>query len=473
VHSLSSVLFGSALRRWSTCVVANLIFYVGGSALQHHVLEVSASPGLALGLVFFWVLLGVLNGLITTLALGNLIVYDGFLDDFLRDEMAELDAKIMGEVADTEDEDIDALVRTGSGMRFVIVCLVLILVHLGVANEIPGGFMGRYTHPGVALTNLRNDDPMLRRQGIDLIANRLDFTITPAVDSAVLKALADDDDGVVARATFVAGILDLDAAVEPIGRLAVERPSLTFTSLISLGQLDTPASRVVAKRLVKETVVQEEPQALALMLGLLKVPLVDQLVAIYKAHPDNEDIRVAAIWSLGEMRDSRMLKVMTGALKDESLAVRCAASHGLEKMVVLDSSGALRAAFEAGDPYDVCPEKNLPVQEGGPIVHLVKKRSYMFGLIRALATTDDPRLLRWLVEHQEDTPDYRTKMFMKKVWERLEEKDARGELNKLKLRLRQKRMLEEAAVKPAPKTTPDAGPNAADAASGGAADGAR
>ncbi len=439
MHSLGSALFGSALRRWSTCVVSNLLFYAGGSALQHYVLEVSAAPGFALGLVFLWVLMGLINGLVTTITLGDLILFDGFLEDFLRDEMAELDAKIMGEVPDTEDEDIDALVRTGSGMRFIMVLLVITLVHLGVANEIPGGFMGRYTHPGVALTNLRNDDPMLRRRGIDLIANRLDFTITPAVEKAVLTALADPDDGVTARATFVAGILDLEAAVEPIGRLAVEKPSLTFTSLISLGQLDSPQSRVIAKRLVKEKAVQEEPQALALMLGLLKVPLVDQLVAIYKAHPQDEDIRVAAIWALGEMRDSRMLKVVVSALQDSALAVRCAAAHGLEKMVVLESSEPLRAAFVAGDPYDVCPEKNLPVQEGGPIVHLVKKRSYMFGLIRALATTDDPRLLRWLVDHQDDTPDYRTKMFMKKVWERLKEKDARGELNKLKLRLRQKR----------------------------------
>lgn len=470
MHSLSSALFGSTLRRWSTCVISNLIFYLGGGALQHYVLEVSASPGLALVLVFVWVLAGVLNGLIMTITLGDLIVYDGFLDDVLRDEMAELDAKIMGDVPDTEDEDIDALVRTGSGMRFVVVCLVLVLVHLGIANEIPGGFMTQYTHPGVALTHLRNDDPVLRRQGIDLVANRLDFTITPAVEKAVMKALADPDEGVAARATFVSGILDLKAAVEPIGRLAVEKPALTFTSLISLGQLDTPESRQLAKRLVKEPAVQEEPQALALMLGLLKVPLVDQLVSIYKAHPDDEDTRVAAIWSLGEMRDSRMLKVMTSALKDPSLAVRCAASHGLEKMVVLESSEPLRAAFEAGDPYDVCPEKNLPVQEGGPIVHLVKKRSYMFGLIRALATTDDPRLLRWLVDHQDDTPDYRTKMFMKKVWERLKEKDARGDLNKLKLRLRQQRMLQQAMPKAA---TPDAGTVDTEKPPGGALDGGR
>ena len=111
MHSLSSALFGSTLRRWSTCVISNLIFYLGGGALQHYVLEVSASPGLALVLVFVWVLAGVLNGLIMTITLGDLIVYDGFLDDVLRDEMAELDAKIMGDVPDTEDEDIDALVR--------------------------------------------------------------------------------------------------------------------------------------------------------------------------------------------------------------------------------------------------------------------------------------------------------------------------------------------------------------------------
>jgi len=398
-----------------------------------------------------------MTGVVCTIALGDYIVHSRFTAEFLRDEMAELDAKLTGDgdgdESDSED-DIASMAGAGSSVRFWLVWMVLTVLHLTVGNAIPGGFLGRYSHPGVALTNLRNDDPSLRRVGIDLLINRLDFTITPAVERAVLGALDDPDEGVVARATFVAGVLDLEAAVEAIGRLAVERPSLTFTALISLGQLETPASRELAKRLAKEPVILQEPQALALMLGLLKVPLNDQLVSIYKAHPETEDTRVAAIWAMGEMRDPRLLKITSSALQDPSLAVRCAASHALEKMVVTESSAPLRAAFVAGDPYDMCPEKNLPVQEGGPIIHLVKYRSYMFGLIRALATTDDPLLLRWLVDHQEDTPDHRTRTFMERVWERLRDKDSRGELNKIKQRLLQKKLREEAMRRSA---TPDGG----------------
>ena len=104
------------------------------------------------------------------------------------------------------------------------------------------------------------------------------------------------------------------------------------------------------------------------------------------------------------MRDSRLLDTIAGGLKDKALVVRCVATQALEKMVVTESAHPLMKAFEAvSDPNVICPERNLPVQEGGPILRIVVYRPHLLSLVRAMATTDHPSLIRWLVERQTDT----------------------------------------------------------------------
>ena len=161
---------------------------------------------------------------------------------------------------------------------------------------------------------------------------------------------------------------------------------------------------------------------------------------------------------MGELRDARVLAFVASALKDESIAVQCAAVGGLEKMVITETSPYLRGAFEAlEDKGAMCPEKNVPVQEGGPIINMVRYRLLVLSMIRALATTDDPTLIHWLVKHQHDITDYRTGLLMGKLWKKLKAKDARGELNAIRRRMKARRLQEDAPTAVPVKAGDDSG----------------
>ena len=272
-----------------------------------------------------------------------------------------------------------------------------------------------------------------------MMTERLDFTLTPQVEEIVLLALKDTNEGVVARAAHVAAIVDVEAAVPELVRIINERPALAFAVLIALGQIDGNKARSVARDLVQSKEARKEPVALAYFLGLKRVPEVQTLQAIYAGAGQDEKARVAAVWALGQLRDGRLLKFMVKALKDPDLTVRCAAIEALELMIVTDSAPPLMKAFEhEKNAHLYCPEVNLPVQEGGPIIQVVRYRKVMFSLLRAMATTDHPDLIQWLVQQQERTDDYRTRVFMKKLWESLKAKDARGDLNPIRRKLQQR-----------------------------------
>jgi len=200
----------------------------------------------------------------------------------------------------------------------------------------------------------------------------------------------------------------------------------------------------------------------------LRVPAIARLKAIYAAAAGDVDIRLAAVWALARLQDRRLLADLAAALDDPELVVRCAAANGLRDLVVLESYESLRLAFEKADPSVFCPEKNVPVQEGGRTFRMVDQRNYMLVLLHGLASTDHPALLEWLVAHQDDTEDYITRTFMKTLWEDLKQKEADGKLNHLKRKLALDR-----AQKKALQEGPDAGPDAGTAPDGDPADGGR
>jgi HEAT repeat protein len=350
-----------------------------------------------------------------------------------------------------EDDDMDLVAPpTGdAAIRFGLYFLVIGAAHIMLANSLSDGFLARFSHPGMAITHMRSAQPELRRLGMKMLTERMDFRVTPAIEKVVLTALDDPDEGVAARAAFVVGMLSVDAAVPRLERLVVEQPALTFVALISLGQVGSEAARSAARRLADTPAAQSEPHALALCLGMLKVAAPAQLKSILDTATDT-DIRIAALWALGQGREARLLPLFVEALQDADLGIRCAAAGAIENLIVLEASEPLQAAFLAvKDPLAVCPERLVPVQEGGAAIAIVPHRNYQLALVRALATTDDPRLIQWLVGHQEGV-ESRTHRLMEKVWERLVEKDKRGELNGIKRRLRLLKVQEGALAPGAP-----------------------
>lgn len=477
MYRLRHIFFGSAARRYATLVGVLAAFYGAGFGIHHYVDHIAQNPGLTFVLVAVWIGLGALAGLVTTITLGDVLFHRLYSRDFLKDEMAELDARLSGEAAELDDEELE-IVATGrdAGIRFGLYFLAFAAGHVLLSNTLSDDFLQRYSHPGVAVVHMRSDDPNVRREGMNMLAGRLDIEVGDAVERVVLDALRDPDEGVAARAAFVAGTLGMGAAAGPLAEIAADNEALTFTALIALGQIGGEQAAAAARRLADDPAARAEPRALALALGLLKVPAIERLQQIYRdAAPEGDDgeagadTRVAAIWALGQLRDKRLLGFVADALGDPALVVRCAAADALKEMIVVHSYAPLRRAFEAAESDAMCPERTVPVQEGGAGIVLVRQRLYMLALLQALASTDHPDLLEWLVAHQDDSEDYRTKIYMKKIWEELRKKEAEGRLNHLRRDLAL-RAAQQAALGPdggadgADAGAPDAGPT------GGAAD---
>ena len=427
VSSLRRVLLATPSRRAVTLVVAHSLFYGLTWAIHHYIDVYCASAGLAFALVVVWMIAALAVGLITVLALAGLVRRPQWTrwEDVVEEDRAnrELDAAQMG-----------AWLNEISG-RSVLYFLLISVASLFASNQMSGGFLGRFQHPGFSVMMMRSDNPSDRRRGLMSLTQRLDFETTPEIEAVVISALDDPDEGVAARAIFAAGHLRTAAAAPKVRELALGNPALTFTALISLGQIGPEGAREQGRTLVDAPKALAEPRALALMIGMLRLPAIERLRAIWSAH-DDEDTRIAVVWALGEIREPKLLDFMVAALEEPSLGLRCAAAAALEGMAVFEASPALRRAFEAvKDPTLYCPEITVPVQEGGAKRVIVAYRLYQWVLIRALSTTDDPELLKWLVDHQDGvaTPTHR---LMRRVWENLRKKDKEGRLNSLRQRIR-------------------------------------
>lgn len=454
-------ILGNPALRWLVLLASNAAFFAGGWAIHGYIDESARSVGLAFLLIVLWMMGALVNGLISVFALGERLFYRGFIE-----------RSFQGAPEDPEDEDDEVLAGralTDVDSKIVIYILVVATGVLITSDRLAGGFMSWFQHPGFSVLMMRSDEPADRRTGLVSLTEKLDFDAGPEVQAVVRAALDDPDEGVAARAAFAAGELRVAGAEDGLIEMATSRPALTFTALIALGQLPRDGvSRARLKALANTPEAREEPRALAFMLGLQRVRAIERLRQIYAefqpsgrragtAAVDDGDVRMAAIWALGELREPKLVDVIAGALEDPSLAVRCAASDALEKLAVLESAPPLRAAFEAAnDPELHCPEKTIPTQEGGTTYVVVKYRNYELGLVRALATTDDPRLIPWLVKQQEGRA-YGTHVLMRKLYERLKQRDDAGELNSIKRRIRQLEVL-EASARDAGGAPPDAAP---------------
>ena len=210
-----------------------------------------------------------------------------------------------------------SLRRAGGGMRFALYVLGLSIAHLMASNAFSSQFIQRYSHPGVALIHSRSDDPQLRRKGLSMLTERLDFRVTPGVVKLVMGALNDSDEGVIARASHASAVPDISDG--PVDRTKNCRVPCAFFRTDGLfGSARESEARRAAARLIWKA-AQDEPVAAAYMAGLLKVSAIEELKNILSQSEKNENARVAAIWALGELRDSRLLDTIAGGLKDKAL----------------------------------------------------------------------------------------------------------------------------------------------------------
>ena len=440
MHAIGRALFGTVVRRLLALTTAGAVYYLIAQSITHYVDTACTSAGLSLLLIVTWFVLGIATAFVTAVALSDLLIGQAFLDDFLSDEMALLDERLASEQADDDLDDLAFLKGGANETKFGLYFLLFAAVHLVAANNLADDFLGRYMHSGLALIKLRSDDEIARRQGHDMLAEKLDVKPTKDVESAVIRALKDPMEGVVVRAAHIAGTLRIQSTANVMVDLVDQRPELAFPLLIAIGLLDSIEARDIASRLSSSPAARAEPVALAYMFGMLKADELTALVDILESAKD-VDARVAAVWALGELRDNRLLPKLELGLSDPSLKVQCTAIAALEKLVATDAAPSLMKAFEAAeDIHAQCPEILVPVQEGGPIRIVTKYRLKLFSLVRALATTDHPDLIPCLVKNQNVAKDYNTKILMKKLWEKLTAKNKAGELNMIKQRLRRERL---------------------------------
>lgn len=429
------------------------------------------SAGLAMACLGLWMALGIFAGLTTVIALGPVVMGPGFVKWLLRDEMAELDRRIeagdeVGEEDDLDDEAFHLLAAADPGPRLWLYFLVFAAIEVFASNALNDRFVQKFSHPGLAIVAMRSEVPAERRRGLEKLTTSLDFNVTPPIQAAILIALADPDEGVAARAIHAAGFLEIEAAAPVLAKLARTKPSLTFTALIYLGQINNPEARRDAGRralmtLKDDPVALAEPYALALGLALARTPAIARLKALFEDPASDEKTRTAAMWGLGRLRDGRLLETAIAGLKDPSAAVRCAAAEAIEAMVVFEASRPLQEAFLAAkDPAAVCDMVTVPYQEGGPQTIVVRYRLYHLSLLRAMATTDDPDLLPFLVEHQSEV-DQRANQFMRKLYESLKAKKSAGLLKQLERRNQVRRMREK--VRPVDVGVPQDATTPADA----------
>jgi HEAT repeat protein len=471
--------FGTGRRVWLFFLAVQLVFQVGGFFLQTYILGTCTSPGFALVLLGGWFAAGVVAGLGTGVWLGYLSGGEIFLADLVRDEMAEFDARLDGiELPDTLDDDNEEVMiqKIRGGGKFTLYWVFGLVASLLCANIVGGQFLQTFSHPGLAIIQLRNEDPNLRRRGIEALLLKSTDRREDMIANVVRQALNDPSEGVVARAIHVAGQLSLTDVIPQLEVFASSEGVLTFSALMSLGLMtetdgmdkDRPhqLARHAVKRLSMTQSARKEPEALAYAIGLLKVPAFGVLRSIYD-EADDERERLASVWVSAQLRDARLGRFFEIALLDPDLSVQCAAVNALEHLALPESAPVLMSRFETlvqcsgvGEartceprvPF-TCPEIVLPVQEGGAIRLVVKRRDLFLAIVRALSATEHPKLLTWLVQYQlKSETNYLTWLLMSKVYERMQTLDRDGTLSTIRQRLRQVELLRMTPT--VPKTKP-------------------
>jgi HEAT repeat protein len=441
--------------------ISTLILLFGTSYCMHaYIDQTCGSTTLAFLILIFWLFLCLCVALILVLAFSERLIYAGYLDELFKDEMAEIVSQLDGlkpSSSEVTEQDLIKL-QVNANLRFTLQMILFTLICVLGTNAMSDGFLGRFHSSGWALVGLRSDVPLKRLQSIEhLLEIPKKFELQPALRDAIINKLSDIDEGVQARAIFACGQFDIEACIEPLSKITKDSPLFRKEALLALGRIKIKTMQVhhIDHLLLAfsqdEQLRQSEPQALLYALGaqrLLKAQ--NAIISLYEKTrlllPNTEGSQLEqghlktvlmALWALGEFRDPKLLAFFEKTIQDSNLQIRCATAYALEKIVQFESSPILQKAFAVSKKTDQCEQLLSDIQIGGKAEILLPARTYQLNLARALATTDDPDLLAWMIKHQEEM-ELMTRKLMHKYYQALEIKDKQGLLEGFKQRNRLK-----------------------------------
>ena len=477
-------LFLNARRRQMSVIGALLTLFGCTYGTVHYIDKVSATPSLSFLVFFGWIAMIVGASWVIVMGLSPTLLLPSVLEEWARDPWLDADSnrQIRLELPPVDPFDPRRL-KMNVSLRFKAQFAAVAALTLGLTHYTCDHFLTRYQKSGYILTHLRSDQSQVRLRGLNLLVDRgkrfilgRTSTVPPQLRDALLNALKDRHEGVRGRAAFVTGTFDLIEAVPELTRMAEDDLSLREVALLALGHITAdPLKQDVSRKALKTLTLSKEvltsaPFAFSIAAGLQKLYIHATLTALYLAAlpddvrqegmrvistqdedirphgdpitldglSDQEDLRIreATIWALGETRDSKVIGVLDLALRDPELRVRCLAAKSFERIVAFESSRPLRRAFERSKANEACPMIEAPSQEGTRGVVMMPKQKYQLTLARAIATTDDPELLTWIVDHQKGIDPMAYRLFYK-YYKKLEEKNRAGFLEGFKKRNRQ------------------------------------
>ena len=478
--------FLTELRRLLSTAIASLVIAGSSILLVRYIDDHCAHLGSALLAIFSWLIVIACAWWIVLMALSPRVILPSVLRNWVLERQ--------GVFSITEQEAQERLAKVGlqlprldphdpkqfkvnAELRFRLLFFFGVLGCMLITHVTHRNFLTRFQKVGISVIQLRSDESLTRLKGLNMIVDQGQHhlitedrwrhkSVSSTLESVLTKVLKDPNEGVRARAAFVSGVLGLRSAVPPLREMAQRDESLGEVALLALGAMPVqplqahPAAEAVRELAGDSKVKQTQPLALAIAIGQQRLSLGDTLTEIYQAHlkrssprPSevtqehlNTKVREAAIWALGELRNKEHLAIVASALEDPELSVRCLAGQSLEKMIVFESSGPLRNAFEGAKKHEVCPQLVAPHQEGVKPLVLIEKIGYQLTLIRALATTDDPELLQWMYEQDHKDLETKAHRLMRKYHKKLLERDRKGLLESFKRQNRRRKQMKKRVV---------------------------
>lgn len=449
MRSALAQLFMSGPRRVVTSSLSLLLMALLSLWVVDFIDRSCDSPPLAFGAILGWI--SALAGLtwLFVMATSPQLIVPSVLSDWARDPWR--DEQLPIELPTLDELDPRRYQVNPQGRFKVVYGLVLggalMSTHLSF-----DGFLTRFQREGSARVALRSPLREVRLNGLEQLVTRVRAgrKITPSaqLSEELVGLLADPDLGVRERVAFVIGAINLTSGVKALATVTAEARGegaerLTKAALLALGQMqgsiidERPARDALIHLGGDPELMKRAPYELAIALGLQRAQapkLLAQLYSLALGVGGDVKVREAAIWALGEARDSDTINEIARGLSDPALSVRCLAANALEKLTAFETSRPLREAWAGAKKEDQCPLIETP--EGvGQRVTMMPDWGYQHTIIHALASTDDPLLLTWLVEHQREVAPL-THRLMKKYYEALTARDKEGLLEEFKRRNR-------------------------------------
>jgi hypothetical protein len=330
--------------------------------------------------------------------------------------------------------------------RWCMVGMALVLAwsHVGYDR-----FLMRYQKLGSTLAALRSDDSILQDRGLkELKENSLFISVIKPLPKDLFDRLEvillSPNQDLQKKALFMVGELNLVDLAPVLRKMSVTSPQLGNEIITALGHIQVTtikqhqAHQTLYTLIKHPHLVQQYPLAFARAFGLQGLIAHDPLKNLYQTHLTQDatslksiQVRQLSIWALGQTKDQVLVPFLSKGLLDPELSIRCLSAHALEKIVAFESSRPLQRAFEVSKKKDQCPRIELPDSSQDFAIELLPKRAYQLVLARALATTDDPELLKWMVDHQEGI-DIMAHKLLYKYYQVLEKKEKKGYLERFK-----------------------------------------